>query len=130
MMVKCHECGKSYDYHVDDFCPRCGAFTQPPKDLQVGADGSVVRVDGLNEQHHRGSFVHRELHTEERQRRGTVLEGEQTARVRQVRPSAGRDPQKRRRRSPLSVIFWIILAVIAFQMIVPLLFSIISFGLW
>lgn len=30
-MVRCYECGKSYDYDDDGFCPRCGAFNQPAK---------------------------------------------------------------------------------------------------
>ena len=25
-MVHCEDCGKRYDYDVDGFCPRCGAF--------------------------------------------------------------------------------------------------------
>ena len=28
--VHCADCGKSYDYDVDDFCPRCGSFNPPP----------------------------------------------------------------------------------------------------
>lgn len=72
--VRCHECGKNYDFDVDDFCPGCGAFTQPARNIQVGADGSVIRVDGLNEQGHKGSFVHRELHAEDRVRRAVGLE--------------------------------------------------------
>jgi len=28
--VRCYECGKSYDYDEEDFCPKCGAFNQPP----------------------------------------------------------------------------------------------------
>jgi len=28
--VVCHDCRKRYDFDKDDFCPRCGAFTQPP----------------------------------------------------------------------------------------------------
>ena len=27
-MVHCEDCGKRYDYDVDGFCPRCGAFNQ------------------------------------------------------------------------------------------------------
>ena len=72
--VRCHECGKSYDFDVDDFCPNCGAFTQPARSSQIGADGSVIRVDGLNERGHKGSFVHRELHAEDRVRRAVGLE--------------------------------------------------------
>ena len=28
--VTCADCGKHYDYDVDDFCPKCGSFNQPP----------------------------------------------------------------------------------------------------
>lgn len=28
--VCCADCGKRYDYDVDDFCPRCGSFNPPP----------------------------------------------------------------------------------------------------
>ena len=30
-MVRCYECGRSYDYDEDGFCPRCGAFNRPPQ---------------------------------------------------------------------------------------------------
>lgn len=73
--VKCYDCGKRYDFDVDDFCPKCGAFTQPPQSARIGADGSVIRVEGINEQNHKNSFVHAELHQENRKRKGTFLEG-------------------------------------------------------
>ena len=72
--VQCHECGKRYNFDKDDFCPRCGAFTQPPPKTRIGMDGQVVRVDGINERNHQGSFVHAELHDENRRRKGTALE--------------------------------------------------------
>lgn len=28
--IQCADCGKRYDYDVDDFCPRCGSFNPPP----------------------------------------------------------------------------------------------------
>lgn len=28
--IRCADCGKKYDYDVDDFCPRCGSFNPPP----------------------------------------------------------------------------------------------------
>ncbi len=79
--VRCGECGKVYDFDVDDFCPKCGAFNQPRRQTQVNASGSVVRMpedtvrrEGINERNHAGSFVHAEFHEENRQRRGTNLE--------------------------------------------------------
>ena len=72
--VKCYECGKRYDFDVDDFCPKCGAFTQPPRSTRIGVDGAVVRVDGINEKYHSNSFVHTELHKENRDRKGSLLE--------------------------------------------------------
>ena len=118
--VRCHECGKRYNYDVDDFCPRCGAFTQPSKILDIGVDGSVVRLEGINEENHRDSFVHAELHEENRKRRGTKLEADEMARrrartvssqpVRQSRKEAGK-------KNPVALIVWIIFAVIALNIL-------------
>ena len=71
--VRCYECGRQYDFDTDDFCPKCGAFNQPPRETRIGADGTVVRVEGINEANHQNSFVHQELHEENRERRGTPL---------------------------------------------------------
>ena len=73
--VKCYECGKRYDFDADDFCPKCGAFTQPPRTSRIGVDGSVIRIDGINEATHQNSFVHAELHRENQKRKGSLLEG-------------------------------------------------------
>ena len=74
--IICYDCGKTYDYDVDDFCPRCGAYTQPARGHRINAWGDVVRVEGINEVNHKGSFVHAELHEENRERKGTFLEVE------------------------------------------------------
>ena len=60
----CADCGKRYDFDVDDFCPRCGSFNQPQKKWGFDANGNVIRVDGVNESNHAGSFVHKEVHRE------------------------------------------------------------------
>ena len=67
--IVCEECKKVYDYDRDEFCPRCGAFTPPVRTWGVDAQGNVVRVDGVSEQNHAGSFVHREVHREKAVRR-------------------------------------------------------------
>ena len=36
--VTCQDCGKHYDYDVDDFCPKCGSFNPPP-------DGGATRLE-------------------------------------------------------------------------------------
>mgnify|MGYP004658709167 FL=1 len=71
--VKCEDCGKVYDFDTDDFCPRCGAFAFPKGD-RIGADGSVVRVEGISESNHKGSFLHEEYHAENRHRKATGLD--------------------------------------------------------
>lgn len=71
--VKCEDCGKVYDFDADDFCPRCGAFTFPKGD-RIGADGAVVRVEGISESNHKGSFLHEEYHAENRHRKATGLD--------------------------------------------------------
>ena len=100
--LRCYECGKIYDFDQDDFCPKCGAFNQPKNQLRVGSDGTVSRVqepvirkDGINERNHAGSFVHRELHQENRARRGTALT--KTAKRTSVQPS----PVKTRNSGPI-----------------------------
>lgn len=72
--VVCHECQKKYDFEEHDFCPRCGAFTPPAKQWDVDARGNVVRVDGINERGHAGSFVHREVHREKAVRKAKGLD--------------------------------------------------------
>lgn len=71
--VKCEDCGKVYDFDTDDFCPRCGAFAFPKGD-RIGADGSVIRVEGISEINHKGSFLHEEYHSENRHRKATGLD--------------------------------------------------------
>ena len=75
--IVCEECGKSYNYEVDDFCPKCGAYNQPPK---KGAPTAVVRTDGVNEQNHAGSFVHEEVHQEKKIRQKFGLDQRPKAR--------------------------------------------------
>ena len=72
--IVCHECQKRYNFDEDDFCPRCGAFTPPAKQWDVDSYGNVVRVDGINEKNHAGSFVHREVHKEKAVRRAKGMD--------------------------------------------------------
>ena len=118
--VQCHECGKRYNYDVDDFCPRCGAFTQPSKTLDIGSDGTVIRVEGINEENHRDSFVHAELHAENRKRRGSNLEAEEMLRRRpqtSTRQAASKSRKQAGKKGPVALIFWIIFSVIALNIL-------------
>lgn len=118
--VQCYECGKRYDFDVDDFCPRCGAFNPPGRSSRIDADGNVVRVDGLNEVNHRESFVHAELHEENKERRASGLSkgtkrSQEKAAARPVRTA-----QKRKQAAPNSmgsIIKWIILAIIGLNLL-------------
>lgn len=84
MRLVCQECKKVYDYDVDDFCPRCGAYNQPPKVSTT----ATLRKDGVNESNHQGSFVHREVHTEKADRRRTGMDAPKNTRsVTPVAPS-------------------------------------------
>ena len=100
MRLVCSECRKSYDYDVDDFCPRCGAYNQPPK----AASTAVVRKDGVNEANHKGSFVHKEVHKEKAQRRA----------VRQIaQPLKGSNQPRKAKSSSSSTVLIVILIIIA-----------------
>ena len=73
--VTCYECKKTYNYQEDGFCPRCGSFNQPRRGSYiVDANGDIVRTDGINEASHENSFVHKEYHAEERQRKHLGLD--------------------------------------------------------
>ena len=72
--LKCENCGKCYNFDVDDFCPRCGAFNQPNNKWGFDANGNVIRIDGINERNHTGSFVHKEVHRERVVRRAKGLD--------------------------------------------------------
>lgn len=113
--VQCYDCGKSYDFDVDDFCPKCGAFNQPGKEVRIGADGAVIRTDGLNEENHVGSFVHREFHAENRVRKAVGLsKGVSRAATPARFPVKGRQKKKNPTRPlVLAIIITIILNILS-----------------
>ena len=111
--VVCGECKKRYDYEVDDFCPRCGAYNRPDQ------RSTARRVDGVNETGHAGSFVHSEVHQEKAVRQKFGLD--KPPAPKQKRPSAPisrpKDFQNPRyakeRKSPsaasvISIVIWLI----------------------
>lgn len=121
--VRCYECGKVYDYDVDDFCPKCGAYTQPGKSSTIDASGAVVRVDGLNERGHRESFVHEEFHEENRERKRMGLSKgvrRTAAKPRAFAANTARGTASSRQatvKSPVGLIVKIIAAIILLQTI-------------
>ena len=116
--VRCYECGRSYDYDEDAFCPRCGAFNLPGRDhtVRVG-ELTEDRRDGLSEKGHSGSFLHREFHKEERQRRRLGLDREETPRQAKqpARKAAARDREAGGKNPGVAVIIFILL--ILFQLL-------------
>ena len=122
--VRCHECGKRYNFDVDDFCPQCGAFTQPQRTTRIGSDGNVIRVDGINEENHKNSFVHAELHEENRERRRTPLERDvrHTAdRQRSVMQIPSEKSREHGKQSPTAIIKWIVLAIVGLNLLTGLI---------
>ena len=123
--VRCHECGKVYNFDAEDFCPRCGAFTQPPKSTTIDADGSVIRVEGINEKNHAGSFVHEELHEENRERKRMGLsKGTRRTAAAAPQPSVQRPASRQSGRQGGKVqpavgklIFWIFAAIIGLNIL-------------
>ena len=124
--VRCYDCGKRYDFDLDDFCPRCGAFNPPDRTSRIDADGSVVRLDGLNEINHRQSFVHAELHEENKERKASGL-SKGVKRTPQ-RAAARQAPAARKRSQAVpnnmgNIIKWIIAAIIGLNILNGLLSS-------
>ncbi len=112
--IRCYECGKSYDFDVDDFCPKCGAFNQPGKSSSIGADGTVVRSEGLNEKNHAGSFVHQEFHAENRVRKAVGLSKgvKRQARTPQQPLPKRQESWQKRQKNSAQYIIWIIVGII------------------
>ena len=120
--IRCYECGRRYDFDVDDFCPKCGAFNQPGKSVRIGADGAVVRSDGLNEKNHAGSFVHQEFHAENRVRKAVGLSKgiKRGAKAPQPLPKRQENCQKKQK-SSAQYIIWIIIGIIVVNMLSSLI---------
>jgi len=119
--ITCEECGKRYLYEEDDFCPRCGAYNQPRK-----SSGAVLRVDGVSESNHEGSFTHREIHREKRQRRILQLDRPETP-VRQktiAQPLAGAGPQRKKENTTIgAVVIAVVWVIIILQFLVLSLYG-------
>ena len=128
--VRCYECGKNYDFDLDDFCPKCGAFNQPGKHARIGADGTVVWEEGLNEKNHAGSFVQEEFHAENRVRKAVGLSKGGRRGVKAAQPLPNRqktaDWQKKQGKNPAQYIIWIVMAII----FVNVLSSILGMLIW
>ena len=121
--VKCYACGKSYDYDEDCFCPNCGGFNQPRHASAISADGSVVRVDGLNERGHEGSFLHREFHEENRERRAMGLEYEVRRGVKKAAGAVQKSVSGRQNKAvgPWKAIAWVIGAIVMANVLISLM---------
>ena len=132
--IVCEECKKRYDYDRDEFCPKCGAFNQPVKTWGVDAQGNIVRVHGVNEQNHAGSFVHSEVHREKRVRQAQGMDQKKRPVPKPAAPRAAaqrlappRQPVRpvQRKNNTASgfpkTLFWIIAAIIFVNLILPLL---------
>ena len=118
--VRCYDCGKRYDFDVDDFCPRCGAFNPPDRTSRIGADGSIVRIDGLNEVNHRESFVHAELHEENKERRASGLSKGTKSAPQKTAARSAPAAKNRSQAAPNSmgnIIKWIIAAIIGLNIL-------------
>ena len=121
--VRCYECGKSYDYYDDAFCPGCGAFNQPPHSTRVGADGSIVRVDGIREVNHKGSFLHQEYHKEEKIRKKSGLDKGVQRIPRPQNAQKTSATRKQEQVTPAAILRWIVIAFVILQVLGQLFLS-------
>ena len=138
--IVCEDCKKAYDYDRDEFCPKCGAFNQPVKTWGTDAQGNIVRVDGLNERGHAGSFVHSEVHREKNvrkaagmdwnsQKRPQPRQAAQPPRQAQAPRQTSRPPQRpqpmQKQEFPdrLKTILWFLAIIVLFNLIIPILMA-------
>ena len=121
--IVCEECKKVYDYDRDEFCPRCGAFNPSVRTWGVDAQGNVVRVDGVSEQNHAGSFVHREVHREKAVRRALGMDWNKTRGARRPAPPPRRQPPESgpQAGSQNKTLLWVAVIIGFFSFVRPLL---------
>lgn len=120
--IVCDECKKAYDYDRDEFCPKCGAFNQPVKTWGTDAQGNVIRVDGVNERGHTGSFVHSEVHKEKRVRRAAGMD--RNVQPRKTPPR--RTPSVKSKAADSTffpILLWVVGAIFFATVILPFFFS-------
>lgn len=111
--ILCEECRKVYDFDRDEFCPRCGAFNPPVKTWGVDAQGNVIRVDGVSERGHEGSFVHREVHREKAVRRAVGMDWRGAKGPRKQEPA-------------VKAVLWIIAVAALVSFVLPLLVTLLN----
>ena len=128
--VRCYECGKMYDFDTDDFCPRCGAFNQPPKSTAIDANGSVIRVEGINEKNHAGSFVHEELHEENRERRRMGLSKSVRQTAAKPRQSWQSQSSAKGKTGKTNWVFWLVAVIIGLNILGSVLGSLFDYFLY
>lgn len=132
--IVCEDCKKIYDYSKDEFCPHCGAFNQPVKTWGTDSQGNVIRVDGVNERDHAGSFAHREVHKEKNVRKvaGMDWSGSKKSSVRQPvpppRPASAQPPRYRSAQNQnisdrFKTFLWILAIILLFNLILPILMA-------
>ena len=128
--VRCYECGKMYDFDTDDFCPRCGAFNQPPKSTAIDANGSVIRVEGINEKNHAGSFVHEELHEENRERRRMGLSKSARQTTAKPRQSWQSQSSAKGKTGKTNWVFWLVAVIVGLNILGSVLSSLFGYFLY
>ena len=128
--VRCHECGKVYNFDAEDFCPRCGAFTQPPKSTAIDADGSVIRVEGINEKNHAGSFAHEELHEENRERRRMGLSKSARQTTAKPRQSWQSQSSAKGKTGKTNWVFWLVAVIVGLNILGSVLSSLFGYFLY
>lgn len=125
--IICEDCKRAYDFERDDFCPRCGAFNPPVKTWGVDGQGNVVRVDGVNEENHGASFVHREVHREKAVRRALGMDWNKAKAARRPMPPSRRQPESGAQAGSRNrALIWAAVIVGFFSLVMPLLAELIG----
>ena len=116
-------------------CAKCDAMSAVRPTIMISmisvrsaarsTNGAVIRVDGINERGHAGSFVHEELHEENRERKRMGLsKGTRRTAAAASQPSAQRPVFRQSGRQDGKVqpavgklIFWIFAAIIGLNIL-------------
>ena len=116
--LSCCGCGGSVPSDAPAEIPACACYVALTFDDGPRQGTTCRLLDGLNESNHRGSFVHSELHEENKERRASGLSKGTKRSSRKTAQPALRQRQKQAGSQSIgAVIKWVIFAIIGLNIL-------------
>lgn len=90
--IRCKDCGKSYDYDKDDFCPKCGAYNPPADSGATQLERELLSRFETGQQNQNRAKTRAQARVQETPRRTPPRTGQATPRAGKTAPTAAFHP--------------------------------------